>query len=577
MALLDESESRAFSSFLDSFASTSAPSRSNSFSAAPPVPPPPSFGYSTNYTQLHVPSDSGGYRSAEPGTRYGRMPIPNGGADTVLPAYEHHYARDHPYHQTVLPESLPPVAPALPRLVHSTSVSASNPPRGLQEEHPDLVKQRKLQYAQELQNWIAQSQTMPRSQDVRDSSPSPPKRRKSSGEDAGSQDRQDMEKREDTIAMMLEAERRAGYAYGKTINAAITRETAQPRFSPPEPGPSLSSSHDDKVSPPMEVPIPHSNRRSSSSQAAATLASLPPLPFEFEAPASAKTAAPVTAKRKAAPTAKASSAKASRPRGSLTRAPVPPPPVSLDPETADSTLASVSPFPFETPVNIPRIPHSTRSRLARSRHRSSSTRSNETSTSTLSFPNTGGAEKPALLTVEQKKANHIASEQKRRVAIKKGYDGLCSVVPVLREAVQEFEERVLRLTEMGAATSGKKKKGRGKSATNYTAEAGGAKIGALLGGINVGGEKIDGRAGPKSEAVVLSKTVDHVRQLLSNRSDLLERLAQAYTRAEEQGIAVPLAEAHEWDEPWDGDSENDESGRAGNGQEDEEMWEDADE
>jgi hypothetical protein len=115
------------------------------------------------------------------------------------------------------------------------------------------------------------------------------------------------------------------------------------------------------------------------------------------------------------------------------------------------------------------------------------------------------------LTNEQKKANHIASEQKRRAAIRSGYDGLCQVVPVLKEAVEEFEERVRKLESeangngsTSSARGGKKRKGKGDGGSG--GGAGGGKTGALMGGINVGGEKIDGRAGPKSEAVVLSKS-----------------------------------------------------------------------
>lgn len=96
--------------------------------------------------------------------------------------------------------------------------------------------------------------------------------------------------------------------------------------------------------------------------------------------------------------------------------------------------------------------------------------------------------KPALLSTAQKKANHIASEQKRRAAIRSGYEGLCSVVPALRAAVEEFEERIKKVGGKGD----KKKRGSGP--------------GVLMGGIEIGGEKVDGRAGPKSEAVVLGKS-----------------------------------------------------------------------
>lgn len=88
------------------------------------------------------------------------------------------------------------------------------------------------------------------------------------------------------------------------------------------------------------------------------------------------------------------------------------------------------------------------------------------------------------LTEEQKRANHIASEQKRRTAIRLAYDELCNVVPPLRAAVKEYEERLNRVH--GTATD--------------------TVAGALTGGIEIGGERVDGRAGPKSEAVVLGKS-----------------------------------------------------------------------
>jgi hypothetical protein len=98
-----------------------------------------------------------------------------------------------------------------------------------------------------------------------------------------------------------------------------------------------------------------------------------------------------------------------------------------------------------------------------------------------------GGEKP-LLTPAQKRANHIASEQKRRAAIRQGYDALCNAVPSLRAAVEEFELRLIRVKGT------KRKRGEENSLG-----------GALAGGIEIGGEKIDGRAGPRSEAVVLGK------------------------------------------------------------------------
>lgn len=58
--------------------------------------------------------------------------------------------------------------------------------------------------------------------------------------------------------------------------------------------------------------------------------------------------------------------------------------------------------------------------------------------------------------------------------------------------MEEFEERVKKVSG-GKSSDGKRRRGSG--------------AGALSGGIEVGGEKIDGRAGPRSEAVVLSKSM----------------------------------------------------------------------
>ncbi|KAI6108047.1 hypothetical protein F5141DRAFT_1120349 [Pisolithus sp. B1] len=103
----------------------------------------------------------------------------------------------------------------------------------------------------------------------------------------------------------------------------------------------------------------------------------------------------------------------------------------------------------------------------------------------------------ALLSPSQKKANHIQSEQKRRANIRRGYDALCEIVPALREACQAEEERI---TANG--------KGRGRRRGKSKED----------------GERIDGRAGPRSENVVLSKTIDYVNDLLFEREGLMQRL-----------------------------------------------------
>ena len=118
--------------------------------------------------------------------------------------------------------------------------------------------------------------------------------------------------------------------------------------------------------------------------------------------------------------------------------------------------------------------------------------------------------KPNLLSVSQKKANHIQSEQKRRANIRRGYAALCETVPALREAIREEEE-----AERNAAVD-----------PNITA-ANGINVGTEVKTISVGKrrrskkgtvvdgkdlddrdkEKIDGRAGPISENTVLSKSL----------------------------------------------------------------------
>jgi hypothetical protein len=89
--------------------------------------------------------------------------------------------------------------------------------------------------------------------------------------------------------------------------------------------------------------------------------------------------------------------------------------------------------------------------------------------------------KPALLTASQKKANHIQSEQKRRANIRRGYEALCETIPALREAIRAEEE-----ASNGQGPGGKKRRSRGR--------------------VGEDGEKVDGRAGPRSENIVLAKS-----------------------------------------------------------------------
>lgn len=141
--------------------------------------------------------------------------------------------------------------------------------------------------------------------------------------------------------------------------------------------------------------------------------------------------------------------------------------------------------------------------------------------------NSSSATTKTALTEEQKRANHIASEQKRRHAIRAAYDALCTVVPSLRAAVQEYEERLSKLhpssMKTGANAGDEDGMDLDQQPTLQTV------AGVLTGGIEVGGEKIDGRAGPRSEAVVLAKS-EHSRdfraiKLSSTSSDCFYQLS----------------------------------------------------
>lgn len=100
--------------------------------------------------------------------------------------------------------------------------------------------------------------------------------------------------------------------------------------------------------------------------------------------------------------------------------------------------------------------------------------------------------RPALLSASQKRANHIQSEQKRRANIRKGYEALCETVPALREAIRKEEEE--------AAAAG----GSTRPTVVTSVKAGGGKRRKSKA---VEDDKLDGRAGPKSENVVLQKSV----------------------------------------------------------------------
>ena len=102
---------------------------------------------------------------------------------------------------------------------------------------------------------------------------------------------------------------------------------------------------------------------------------------------------------------------------------------------------------------------------------------------------TSSSSRSQLLSASQKRANHIQSEQKRRANIRRGYEALCETVPALKEAIRkEEEEAAATSTNTGSGSSrNPTRKKKGKNASDD-------------------GEKIDGRAGPRSENIVLQKS-----------------------------------------------------------------------
>jgi hypothetical protein len=139
-----------------------------------------------------------------------------------------------------------------------------------------------------------------------------------------------------------------------------------------------------------------------------------------------------------------------------------------------------------SPTNLPGPSHPLPSKRSLSEDSSSSCTSHKRQRPSPSRAGTStplqaaSGSKPALLTASQKKANHIQSEQKRRANIRRGYEALCETIPALREAIRAEEE-----ANTGLGTGGKKRRARGR--------------------VSEDGEKVDGRAGPRSENIVLAK------------------------------------------------------------------------
>ncbi|MBW0471844.1 hypothetical protein O181_011559 [Austropuccinia psidii MF-1] len=154
-------------------------------------------------------------------------------------------------------------------------------------------------------------------------------------------------------------------------------------------------------------------------------------------------------------------------------------------------------------------------------------------------------EKPGLLSQEQKRANHIASEQKRRAAIRHGYGRLCLVVPSLRTPIGNEQWMEKKSDEESGEDLKPGLKSNGKE---------NAKVGIAPKRKRKKGESVETRSGAKSEAVVLAKTVEYLRELEIERSDLIERLKKGENIAIKNGIEIRKSNQERlWQERWKGE------------------------
>ncbi|KAF8813178.1 hypothetical protein BYT27DRAFT_7220582 [Phlegmacium glaucopus] len=203
-------------------------------------------------------------------------------------------------------------------------------------------------------------------------------------------------------------------------------------------------------------------------------------------------------------------------------------------------------------------------------------RSGHSSSNPQSGPQQQQSSKPHLLSPSQKKANHIQSEQKRRANIRRGYAALCETVPALREAIRE-EEEAERITAGTTAVvsgvgigDGFRMNGAGRKKKN--------KKGNEKDPDDQDKDKTDGRAGPRSENMVLSKTIEHIQYLLTDRSSLLARLQHARASLPPGHPALTaLSPDPPWEREWNGgegkltlgDGDGDEEGDGGSGDDEE--------
>ncbi|KAG2353804.1 hypothetical protein BDR07DRAFT_1329215 [Suillus spraguei] len=219
-------------------------------------------------------------------------------------------------------------------------------------------------------------------------------------------------------------------------------------------------------------------------------------------------------------------------------------------ENASSSSSSMSPIDLSSSASSFSTQHTTPTPVSSNKrspppdHDVTNKRRRQSSVTSQQFASDTGRA-TTLLSPSQKKANHIQSEQKRRANIRRGYEALCDIVPSLREAMLAEA-----MEEDEAVASGKKvgrRRCKGKAA-------------------NDDGEKVDGRAGPKSEHVVLSKTIEYVTELLSEHDVFKQRLMVARSALP---LDHPLLQRHPdappqlWERKWTG-------GEAKDGDEDDE-------
>lgn len=164
-------------------------------------------------------------------------------------------------------------------------------------------------------------------------------------------------------------------------------------------------------------------------------------------------------------------------------------------------------------------------------------------------------DKPGLLTQEQKRANHIASEQKRRAAIRLGYTRLCSIVPSLRASSVESPLTATPTRSEDGHRQLNQPTDHDQSDPNTTDTTtpnpsishhpldSKRKRNAPHSSIKRPDAQRPAIAANRSEAVVLAKTVEYLRELEFERRSLIERLKSLRSISTSQGIRIESNES----------------------------------